>query len=104
MQNKYVVSIVAKAGWRYLIIRIQNAGSRTVYWQATGIRADQPRYLVEQARRRVLAALYEEARCEAQCEAWGVDYALRQQPPSAWLAHWLESKRETVCELSLIHI
>lgn len=100
MTNEHLVSIVAKAGWRYLIIRIQNAGSRTVYWQATGIRADQPRYLVEQARRRVLAELYEEARCEAQCEAWGVDYALRQQPPSAWLAHWLEDKRESVCERS----
>lgn len=100
MQNKYVVSIVAKADWMYLILRIQKAGSRTVYWQATGIRACSPRHLVEQARRRVLAALYEEARCEAQCEAWGVDYALRQQPPSAWLAHWLESKRESICERS----
>lgn len=100
MTPEYLVSIVAKAGWRYLIIRIQKAGSRTLYWQATGIRANQPRHLVEQARRRVLAALYEETRCEAQCEAWGVDYALRQQPPSAWLAHWLESKRETVCERS----
>lgn len=97
--NIQVVATV-KGAYYHLRVRYQQENCWIYYWQATGIRADQPRYLVEQARRRVLAALYEEARCEAQCEAWGVDYALRQQPPSAWLAHWLESKQETTCERS----
>ena len=96
----FAISTVTKHDNLYFIVRYWKGGKRALYWQATGIRADQPRYLVEQARRRLLAALYEEARCEAQCEAWGVDYTLRQQPPSAWLTHWLESKRETVCERS----
>lgn len=100
MTTEYLVSTVAKAGWMYLIIRVQKADSRTLYWQATGIRANQPHYLAEQARRRVLAALYEEARCEAQCEAWGIDYALRRRAPSAWLTRWLADKREGVCERS----
>ena len=94
------VAATLKGAFFYLRVRYQQENCRIYYWQATGIRADQPRYLVEQARRRVLAALYEEARCEAQCAAWGVDYALRQQPPSAWLAHWLEGRRESVCEHS----
>lgn len=94
------VAATVKGAFFYLRVRYLQENCWVYYWQATGIRADQPRYLVEQARRRVLAALYEEARCEAQCEAWGVDYALRQQPPSAWFAHWLESKRKTVCERS----
>ena len=100
MKTQYRVSIVAKAAFFYLRVRYQQENCRIYYWQATGIRADQPRYLVEQARRRVLAALYEEARCEAQCEAWGIDYALRQRPPSAWLTRWLADKREGVCERS----
>lgn len=98
--QNFSVHTTCKAGRYYLIVRVQESGQRIIYWLATGLRTDQPHYLVEQARRRVLAALYEEARCEARCEAWGVDYAMRQQPPSAWLTHWLESKREIVCERS----
>lgn len=100
MTTNIQVAATAKGAFYYLRVRYLLGNCWVYYWQATGIRADQPRYLVEQARRCVLAELYEEARCEAQCEAWGVDYALRQQPPSACLAHWLEDKRESVCERS----
>ena len=94
MTTNMQVAATAKGAFYYLRVRW------VYYWQATGIRVNQPRYLVEQERRRVLAALYDESRCEAQCQAWGIDYALRQQPPSAWLAHWLADKRESICERS----
>lgn len=100
MTTNIHVAITVKAPFYYLRIRYLRENCWIYYWQATGIAASQPRYLAEQEQRRVLAELYAESHCEAQCEAWGIDYRLRNQRPSAWLAHWLDGKRETVCPRS----
>lgn len=98
MKTSIAVYITVKAGYYHLLIRYFEECCWIYYWQGTGIKETCPKYLAEQAQRRVLAELYEENRQEQLCEHWGLDSRIRRQSVSQWLAIWLNNRKDTVCE------
>ncbi len=71
MKTNIVVSAVRVNGYWYLRVKYDENNCRVRYQQSTGLKIDQSYRKVEQARRRVLAELYEINRMDEQCEKVG---------------------------------
>ena len=99
MKTNIVVSAVRVNGYWYLRVKYDENDCRVRYQQSTGLKIDQSYRKVEQARRRVLAELYEINRMDEQCEKWDISPELRYQPVSEWLKRWLDDCREHPCTL-----
>ena len=102
MKTNIVVSAVRVNGYWYLRVKYDENNCRVRYQQSTGLKIDQSYRKVEQARRRVLAELYEINRMDAQCEKWDISPELRYQPVSEWLKRWLDDCRESIAESTLV--
>ena len=102
MKTNIVVSTVRVNGYWYLRVKYDENDCRVRYQQSTGLKIDQSFRQVEQARRRVLAELYEINRMDEQCEKWDISPELRYQPVSEWLKRWLDDCRESIAESTLV--
>lgn len=102
MKTNIVVSAVRVNGYWYLRVKYDENDCRVRYQQSTGLKIDQSSRQVEQARRRVLAELYEINRMDEQCEKWDISPELRYQPVSEWLKRWLDDCRESIAESTLV--
>ena len=102
MKTNIVVSAVRVNGYWYLRVKYDENNCRVRYQQSTGLKIDQSYRKVEQARRRVLAELYEINRMDEQCEKWDISPELRYQPVSEWLKRWLDDCRESIAESTLV--
>lgn len=102
MKTNIVVSTVRVNGYWYLRVKYDENDCRVRYQQSTGLKIDQSSRQVEQARRRVLAELYEINRMDEQCEKWDISPELRYQPVSEWLKRWLDDCRESIAESTLV--
>ena len=102
MKTNIVVSAVRVSGYWYLRVKYDENDCRVRYQQSTGLKIDQSSRQVEQARRRVLAELYEINRMDEQCEKWDISPELRYQPVSEWLKRWLDDCRESIAESTLV--
>lgn len=102
MKTNIVVSAVRVNGYWYLRVKYDENDCRVRYQQSTGLKINQSSRQVEQARRRVLAELYEINRMDEQCEKWDISPELRYQPVSEWLKRWLDDCRESIAESTLV--
>lgn len=102
MKTNIIVSAVRVNGYWYLRVKYDENNCRVRYQQSTGLKIDQSYRKVEQARRRVLAELYEINRMDEQCEKWDISPELRYQPVSEWLKRWLDDCRESIAESTLV--
>ena len=102
MKTNIVISAVRVNGYWYLRVKYDENDCRVRYQQSTGLKIDQSSRQVEQARRRVLAELYEINRMDEQCEKWDISPELRYQPVSEWLKRWLDDCRESIAESTLV--
>ena len=102
MKTNIVVSAVRVNGYWYLRVKYDENDCRVRYQQSTGLKIDQSYRKVEQARRRVLAELYEINRMDEQCEKWDISPELRYQPVSEWLKRWLDDCRDSIAESTLV--
>lgn len=102
MKTNIVISAVRVNGYWYLRVKYDENDCCVRYQQSTGLKIDQSSRQVEQARRRVLAELYEINRMDEQCEKWDISPELRYQPVSKWLKRWLDDCRESIAESTLV--
>lgn len=102
MKTNIVVSAVRVNGYWYLRVKYDENDCRVRYQQSTGLKIDQSYRKVEQARRRVLAELYEINRMDEQCEKWDISPELRYKPVSEWLKRWLDDCRDSIAESTLV--
>ena len=107
MKTNIVISAVRVNGYWYLRVKYDENDCCVRYQQSTGLKIDQSSRQVEQARRRVLAELYEINRMDEQCEKWDISPELRYQPVSKWLKRWLDDCRESkapLCAIPLLFV
>lgn len=98
MKENIVVSASRRKGYWHLRVKYDENNHRIRYQKSTTLTVETPFRLVEQARRRVLAELYEVNRMDRLCEKWEVSPELRYQPVSQWLGLWLEERRDSIAE------